>query len=256
MTMTYPYQRRHVVSAIVLSLFLHAALLLGLPFIDISPRNNTPQQPIDIQLVTLPAPVIETVNKNMPFLVPTERLAEPVTGPPDASTSNTETTGNSGSERQAQSSKTITEPLPETPVRINSSTLRQMALLKARQTSTFDQETYQSDGLPGNWTQDALPAKLATRENLLDPLTYYGSAGTETWKSPDGALHSRTTLPDGTIVCSDQYDTADVPGEIETRFSSKIMLHKVCGQLKGGRESKNKLARYHPGYTDPADNAD
>ena len=129
-------------------------------------------------------------------------------------------------------------------INLDANTVRQMALLSARQTpNTLNNQ--QNSELLESWSQNALPKGLATREPLLEPLLYYGGVEVDKWKKPGGSVHQIVTLADGSVTCIDQGSSAAVPGEIETRYSSVVFLAKICGQAKGGRESKNKLARYH-----------
>ncbi len=74
--------------------------------------------------------------------------------------------------------------------------------------------------LPENWTRKAVSytpgmfkgAELPTRAIVLDR-----------WRSPGGALSTRTKLPNGNIICSsrEQHNPLD-------RYSSPIWMHRAC----------------------------
>lgn len=140
---------------------------------------------------------------------------------------------------------TITRPIPRPeeqtgPTNIDPTQLRRQVLASIRQPNASQTETPTTTNLPGNWTQDALPTGVE-QPTLLEPLTYTGPVTTERWKSADGTPETRKVLADGTVLCAKGLTLLP-----NSNFEANIMQTRICGKEKGGRENRNRLARFHP----------
>ncbi len=221
-----------LVITLALSLLMHWSLLVGLRFdfdllLPKQPPNPTP--PIQVSL-NYPPPIDTAVEPATPIASPADDSSNAI--PPVESETPQPTLAEA---ENAIAEEKAAEPQAQT---VNAQALKRQLLASIRQPENQASQT--DNKLPGNWTQDALPQAGLPETQLLEPLSYTGAATTERWKSTDGTPESRTVLANGTVVCGRGHTLLP-----NSAFEANLMLMRVCGKEKGGRENQNRLARFH-----------
>ncbi len=243
-----PKKHYLVASALVISVLVHWWFLGGLQLNLWETQDKTLSvTTFDITLdSTVPAPdlaappTIPEIPDDSPAPADSNPVTPETTAPPETVLANTE-------EPVATTPANI-EPSQTSP-NIDSTVLRRQVLASIRQPGETPNQT--TSELPSNWTQDALPLAGVEQPALLEPLTYTGPATVERWQSADGTPETRTVLADGTVLCARGHTLLP-----NSNFEATVMQTRLCGKEKGGRENKNRLARYHPGYVEPQPSRD
>lgn len=244
---TAPQKHYLVVTALVMSVLVHWWLLGSLQ-LDLWPAQDKASSvtafDITLDSAVPTSDVVPTAIPKIPDDLPESTDSNPVTPiktvPPKPVLADTE--------EPAATIPANTEPSQASP-NIDSTVLRRQVLASIRQPGEASSQAISE--LPANWTQDALPVVGAEQPALLEPLTYTGPVTVERWKSTDGTPETRTVLADGTVLCARGHTLLP-----NSNFEATVMQTKLCGKEKGGRENKNRLARYHPGYVEPQQSSD